>query len=227
MSELPPRGVNHPLHRRNIKMQFASSEPANLERRRIDEGKELRDATFGLFNRMGGVQPGINWAIFEVPRRSPWNSEYEDSIDREILVVIDAREPLSYADIRIISNEPFKRGEDHRQYLTEDFTLDHEHDAQFFVDAVELGNDGELCNKESHSILFWEDEDEGMLVAMNYADFTQTHSVGSKRRKITVYPFGDPTNELDQLDALASARQLLAEVEHGELTHYGIQEDIE
>jgi hypothetical protein len=233
MGELPPKGVDHALHRRSIKLQFLESREANLEQRRVEEGGELRIAVFRLFDSLGGIEEGINWAIFQVPRKSSWNSEYEEGTEREILVVVDYRDTSSFADIRIITNEPFKRGEDRMQFLTEDFTLDHEHDAQFYVDAIELIEGGGIESRDSHSIIFgvdideYEDGDEVTLIASNYADYTQTHSIRAKKPRQEISPFGNPGDELDQLDALASARSLLAEIAQGELTHHGVQWEID
>jgi len=224
MSEAPQGGANHALVKRGLHFQFAGAEAANLQEERTRRIAELRGAIFGIFEGLTGMQEGINWAIFDVPPKNDLLNEDGDRMDREILIIVDRRVSTMVPDIRIISNELFMVG-DRVDYLTEDFSLDSEHDAHLFVDATGVQEDGQH-DEDSLSTTFFVKDD--MLFVVNYADYTMSFGIDAEPGDSVEYvnPYGFVEFELDQLDALASASGLFAEAAYVTPTTYGVQPDL-
>jgi hypothetical protein len=224
MSEQAPDAVRHALKVRGLSFLFPAAQKANLQEKRIHAGAKMREAVFGMFEGLTGMQYGINWAIFEVPPKNELENDEGDRMDREILVIVDRRDPAAIPTIRIISNELFQVG-DMVNYLTEDFTLDHEHDAHYYADATEI-REGGGEDPDSISPIFFVLDD--VLFVTNYEDFTASYGIDAEPTDSVefVNPFGFTTSELDQLDALATARGLLSETAYITPTSYGVQPDM-
>jgi len=225
MSESVPGGTNPALVKRGLRFEFSQSEAANLQELHTRRTAEMRGTIFSIFQHLTGLRPGaVNWAIYDVPPRATEHYEPDEDATRQILIIVDATDVTSIPNIHIITNEDYEVGS-HDQVLTEDFTLTHDHDAQFFVDATGRGGE-EPYDEHTTSSLFWLDND-GNLVVTNYKDFTEDNGLNPwGPDDDPIHPFGLDDYVFDQLDALGAGRGLLDEIASAEPLYWGVQPEI-
>ncbi len=228
MRELEPGGSKHALVERGL--LTPGGELRDLDAELTLARDAIREVMFGIFRGLTGMQPGFNWAVYNLQPKFAPGYELDEDMEREILLVIDTRDPELTPSIRILTNEGFDV-DDHTQYLIDDFTLDFEDDADYFINtAVELDN-GKLSDDVPLFVV-----DDGELVVENFADFTASYglseTVWHRRRRQTVKaaanPFGLIEDQFDQLDALAAAQAILAEITTSLTTPacFGVQQNL-
>jgi hypothetical protein len=228
-----PSHTNPAVVERGLRPDYSLDDQTSLEKGIADRRADVRRAVTGIMSGITGLRPGFNWAIYNLQPNPAPGYEPSDDAEREILLIVDTRDPSMLANIRIITNEGFG-DEDIQQFYTEDFTLTNGNIVQFFVDTAMVRNDGTL--REENIPLFWVEDE--LLQMPGYADVTSAYGVGEtvdfrirhgERRGETVTihghaePFGVRKSILDQLDALTSAQNILTELTYMEPIYFGSQ----
>jgi hypothetical protein len=186
-----------------------------------------------------GVTEGAGWAIFTLT-----GQEEDDSVgssvmtsmpDKKVLVLYSPYRNSRTIDghpipiIRIITNEPFCHLDRETQYLSRDFTLDHEDDVQYFVDAQDmydftdeskkkpLSEENPSGRNETLTSLFWVNKDGNLCISRPISYFTEAMGIyltnPDDGTPIESYPFGLCTSPFDALYALEQGEELFAMIE--------------
>ncbi len=192
---------------------------------------EVQRLTLAHFCRLGGLKPGYNWALYNLPPVANITDESipGHTISRELLLLVDARDPSSTPPLRFITNEYYQAA-DRSQVFTKDIMVAHGI-AQMRVNAYEAGG-SQSCNSSPIITALV-----GTLAIVNYQDRIQQNGVqafirpGSDSwfeptRLVHADPFGKLDDPLDQFDALTAAQDLLAEVTNTQPTQSGVQQRI-
>ncbi len=185
-----------------------------------------------------GVTEGAGWAIFTL------TSQEEDVLGNSVMTLMPDKEVLvlylphrnsrtmdghPIPNIRIITNEPYCSCDRATQYLSRDFTLDHEDDVQYFVDAQDmydftdeskkkpLSEENPPGRNETLTPLFWANEDGNLCISRPISYFTEATGIHLTNpddgTPIESYPFGLYTSPFDVLYALEQGEELFAMIE--------------
>lgn len=178
---------------------------AQLEEAFTHRAAEFRQGIFQAYDKYFGDKDSASWVYFTIPSKPVPGEPSEYNTDREILIMRYQADESQIPVIRILTNETFgstKEG----NILSEDFILDHENDAQYFIDALALNDHVPQLSSLATIFLFSDDK----LVLDNLRVFPVI--LDATKEEIGILPFGHFKNIEDKLDALDYGFGLLAEV---------------
>ena len=155
-----------------------------------------------------GKEDLLGWAIYDI----------DDNKDMLVIVAfkrIDTpdAEPVFLPHIRMITNEVLRTHEK-AETIAEDLTLDEDNDAQFYVDVINLANDGEI--ERSNAVFFKVMDDGSLTYTKNFCAFTPCIVIDSESVGLpdceSVLPYGTFKCLEDKIYALERGRQLLKQI---------------
>lgn len=171
------------------------------------------------------------WMVFK-ERPAQESGVLVEGEEKSTLLVIHGDTPVaqnvSAPFVRVLTNTLF-RLDGEIAILSEDITIDPEHDAQMLVDVMFLRacGDGAFDQVQSEfpsrTPVFWVDDSDTLHVG-NYTSYTNSMSFaaildpdGHGSRTIHVLPFGLYTNIEDRIAALDTARSIVQQTDKAEL----------
>lgn len=197
---------------------------AEAEEKWIYDVRQFREDVFAKLVRYGALQNGNGWATFDIFKDLSAGAGI--SSNREILLLTgnhpsaQSKGGANVPAIRILVNEKYSHTSVAR-FLTEDFTLDHEDDAQYFIDAFNVTN-GKATNTQYAPIF---DTKMDRLLLFNFRPSTPCEPLRVEKLG-EVLPFGNNKNFADKNYALERAKTILAEVSGIEPSAAGIAFDV-
>lgn len=210
MSESIPIGENKKQIALGCDWDEAAHQKAQAEEAFTYAAADFRRRVSQSYEPYFGKENEAGWVFFALASKPVPGETAEYNTDREILII---RQPVPghpALTIRILTNETFGSLEN-GNILTEDFILDHENDAQYFIDALAFKD--HTPQLPSFSTLFCFDQGKLQLInscplpPLIYVSADDKDGAGS-------LPFGHYKNIQDKIDALEYGVALLGEVEN-------------
>lgn len=188
------------------------SVPANMEAE-LESAFILKAAAFRrkVFPKIETFYPDniINkWLYFLLPSKPVPGQVHDYNQDRRILLYIQKPKGPKPPTIRLLSNELFGSVENGRM-LSEDFILDCDNDAQYFVDFAVVKDN--LVQPNTQSPIFYPRKNGLML--WNCREFPPIDSDGQTEEDSRVYLSGCYKNIYDKFDALDFGNSLFSEID--------------
>lgn len=191
-----------------------------LERDYQDRCALLRADYVELFIKHDALSPNGSFALFVLDEIDSEGGVTTISSRTEVLIIMgtgleDNKRDQKVADIRVVTNQYFGQPNGVFEYLTKDFTLDEDNDAQYSVGVFSLDQySGAVDFKGGLAPLFFIN-DSGKIKLINFSPFTQAPSVeslGSDGEMVKKLPFGIHSEIEHKIAALEIGRELLDEV---------------
>lgn len=181
---------------------------AELEATTVHKTAEVRHTADEIMGKYVDLSNHWVWLYYRLPAKPAPGFPSIYNLNREILILRYAESSKARANIRILTNERISpHGED--SIFTEDFVLDNDNDAQYFIDA--LDNENRAGKKPTYSPIFYiENEAPRLINVRGYPPMLRFAVSDTDRR--SAMPFGHYSHQEDKLDALNFGSELLAEV---------------
>jgi hypothetical protein len=198
--------VAHELPAVNNEMQLLHSSRAGYAQLCAD----LRATVFGELARNNTLKDGNGWAYYVSSVDDPQSPSYVDGRLEVLLLAVarqDAKRHINgrpVSDLHIITNEEIVSANGTQSWLTADFTLDNENDAQYYLDCAQDERVGQ-------GTLLVVDED-GLALQSTHAAYWPAYFPPNAEliaAEDTLYPLGNYAFEEDRIDALTFARDVL------------------
>lgn len=185
--------------------------PANINAELVSaftlKAAELRRKVFPKLRTFYADDITNKWLYFLLPSKAEPGQTQEYNLNRKILLYIQESRDQKPPTIRILSNELFGTVED-GQVFSEDFILDGDDDAQYFIDAAVTKNN--RIQPGTNSVIFYPQK--GELMLWNVRLFPPACKFQGIESDIYSYPLGHYKNTYDKFDALEFGSSMFNEI---------------
>ena len=187
---------------------------------------DFRTSVFQLLRKHRAIKNGEGWATFETNPDPGSLMAADGNVEVLVCSLITSPAPervRAYAvpTIRIVTNESIVGRRDDGDYssttLTQDFVLDEDNDAAYFVDAREPDNESDDEESEQSSLAIAQTQaplfmvlDGQLLTSRGFQDeFCQVEPLGDASDYANIFPFGMFEGMEDKIHALAVGRDIV------------------
>lgn len=181
---------------------------AELEAKYIHDAAEFRRGVIGYLKNNIDSDKDWLWANYKLPAKPAPGEPALYNTNREILVICKKNGPDHFPLIRILTKELFDPSET-CSFLTEDFVLDHENDAQYFIDTAIIEN-GAVLNPTLSSFFMIGPDGPQLFNCQPFPPMPGICISADDPRAIL--PFGHYKNIGDRIDSLDFGNGLLSEI---------------
>lgn len=221
MTDLPYPAIEHVEVRELVDLQAKNQ--IMLRAQYEGDASDFRATVLHELLGKNAIYGGAGWAIYRDHSSTTDSNVLSESDDTTTLVFTTRRyspTPQSLPFIRMVSQVAY-HNEDDLTFLTHDFTLDQDNDAQLAVGVAML-----TMEAEKESAWLWPTDmpffylnSDGVLVFRDAVTFTPILRVSEDPESLGhgVTPFGHYENIEDRIAALSTGREMLGKALEGDL----------